>query len=221
MEHRDETGQPCTRHGGIGTQRLLEMAMIGSRAPGFHHDAASKLQSLMMAVDELNDLLSGDASDLHVAAETAATALRELQQLFTANRALAKPPQRTRVPVGDMLARASERIGVPVRGDMPSCEVRVAQPVLVHALALVLDIAAGAQRASRAVDVTIEVDEARVALTLAGTGALNPHRAAHASEALAIATFALAREGGELRCAAGEQFTVTLPLATASEVTKP
>jgi hypothetical protein len=221
VDHLDETGKPCTRHGALATPRLLELAMIGSRAPGFHHDVASKLQSLVMALDEIGELSGTANPDLHLAVETASTALREVQQLFAQNRSLAKLPQKTRVGLTDLLARASDRSAVRMRGELPKCELLVAVPALVHALALVLDVAGGTNHHTRVVEVTADINDERVLLTLVGPTAAVV-AAPQAAEALAIATFALARDGGELRCRAGEQFTVVMPRSRpTTEVPKP
>jgi peptide/nickel transport system substrate-binding protein len=50
-----------------------QLAAIGSRTPGFNHDIASKIQGVMMALDEIVEL-SRDV-DVQRAAETAQTAL--------------------------------------------------------------------------------------------------------------------------------------------------
>jgi hypothetical protein len=213
MDHRDETGQLCTRHASVTPERLLELATHGSRMPGFHHDAASKLQSLVMALDEISELTSQADSDLRLAVDTAATALRELQQLFTANRALAKAPQRTRIALSEVFTRASERAGVQIRGEQASSDVRVAVPSIIHALALVLDVAAGPSHLGRVVQVTSEATSERIVTTFAGPAAAAAKLAATASEALAIATFAISREGGQLSCSASERFAIELPLA--------
>jgi hypothetical protein len=210
VDHHDETGKPCTRHGVIPIPRLLELAMVGSRAPGFHHDVASKLQSLVMAIDEIGELSGTGNPDLRLAVDTAATALREAQQLFGQNRSLAKPPQKTRVALSELVARASERAAVQVRGEIPKCDLMIALPAHVQALALVLDVAAGPNHMNRVVQATTDANEERVQLTLVGPAGAVAAGSALAAEALAIATFALSRDGGELRCGAAEQFTLVM-----------
>jgi hypothetical protein len=222
VEHHDETGKPCTRHGPIPIPRLLELALVGSRAPGFHHDVASKLQSLVMALDEISELSSAANPDVRLAIETATTALRDAQQLFAQNRSLAKPPQKARVALSELVARASERAAVQVRGELPKCDLLVAVPALVHALSLVLDAVAGSNHQTRVVQATTDANEERVQLTLVGRPGAIAAVAAIAAEALAIATFAFARDGGELRCGGPDQFTVVMPRSrTTMQVAKP
>jgi len=211
VHHRDESGHPCTRHDPPSSTRLLELATIGSRSQGFHHDAASKLQSLVMALDEIGELGANAEPELRAAIEIALTALRELHVMFNDNRALARA-QRSRITLADAITRAAQRVGVAVRGEIAPCELRVAVPAVIHALALIIDQLSGHRGAGRAVDVRSESDGDRVKLTLAGPGAI----AAPASEAIAIAAFVIGREDGELSCAP-DHLTVQLPVGMASE----
>jgi hypothetical protein len=202
--------------------RLLELAIQGSRMPGFHHDVASKLQSLVMALDEISELSTSADPELRVAVDTAGNALRELQLLFTANRSLAKPPQPIRVALRELMTRASERAGVQLRGELPSCDVRVAVPALVHALGLVLDVAAGPSHLGRVVQIATTLGAERVEVTIAGPPGAANKPSPHAGEALAIATFALSRDAAELRCTAGDRFAIVFPLGRATtEMPKP
>ena len=59
LRHLDEHGEVCTRHAPVPDGDLLALALVGSRAPSFHHDLASKLQGLMMAIDEIGEV-AGD-----------------------------------------------------------------------------------------------------------------------------------------------------------------
>ena len=113
--HLDETGQPCTRHAPLTEQRLYELATLGSRMPAFHHDAASKLQSLMMALDEISELAHPDAADLRASIDTAHSSLRELNQILAANRAIAKAPQRARIALPELVSQAASGSGVRLR----------------------------------------------------------------------------------------------------------
>ena len=54
---------------------VLAWAAVGSRISGFHHDSASKLQSLMMALDEAAEL-AGNQPELARSLETAMTYVR-------------------------------------------------------------------------------------------------------------------------------------------------
>ena len=211
-EHRDGSGQPCARHGSVTEQRLFELATLGSRMPSFHHDAASKLQSLMMALDEISELASTAEPDLRASIDTAHAALRELNQLLTANRALAKAPQRTRVTLTELMSRAAETVGVRTRGDLHAHEVRVAVPALRHALALLLDLTAGPSHLGRVVDITCTADGDRVELTLGGPAEAAAKQPPNANESTAVATFLIGRDDGELRCTP-TGFAVSLPAA--------
>jgi hypothetical protein len=209
LAHLDEDGRPCTRHAPVAIDALLHLATIGSRMSSFHHDVASKLQGLMMALDEISELAEprGD-TDLLRAAETAHTSLKELHQLLNANRTLAKPPIRTHTALRELATRAGERVGVTLRGDLVDANLEIAVPITTHGLALALDVAAGVGR-SRALDVTSRIVDERVELNLA----LSPTPPANASEALAIAAWVVAREGGELRCS-DSRLVVRLPIVS-------
>jgi len=206
--HRDETGAPCKRHGELTEQRLYELATLGSRMPSFHHDAASKLQSLIMALDEISELAA--EGDLRAPIDTAHAALRELNQILSANRALAKAPQATRLGAGELLQRAADTVGVRTRGDVSSLEIRVAIPAMRHALSLLLDLTAGPSHMGRVVDVVCASDGGRVELTITGPAASK--LPANAAETTAIAAFIIGRDEGELSCTP-TGFVVRLPLA--------
>lgn len=205
--HLDETGQPCTRHAAISQDVLLEFAAVGSRISGFHHDAASKLQGMMMAIDEISELA---AADVAAAAATASAALRDLHQILTVNRALAKAPQCKATPLDDLVMRAAERHGVKARGELPATNVYVAPPSIIHALSIPLDIAAGPVSGARAVDVTCS--STGETLTLEITTGSAPAAIANANELLVLASFLLKREAGALACKPNG-FVVELPLA--------
>jgi hypothetical protein len=209
-KHRDETGAPCTRHGELTEHRLYELATLGSRMPSFHHDAASKLQSLIMALDEISELASGD--DLRAPIDTAHAALRDLNQILSANRALAKAPQRARIGLGELVKRAADAMGVRTRGDVPGDDVRVAIPAVRHALALLLDLAAGPSHLGRVVDVTASSDGDRLELTITGPAEAAAKLPASAGESTGIAAFILDREDGEL-CCTPNGFVVRVPHA--------
>jgi hypothetical protein len=206
--HLDEDGKPCTRHA-AGDDKLLAYAAVGTRVSGFHHDAASKLQSLVMALDEIGELIGEEESDVRTAAETAQSAVRQLHTLLSANRALAKPPQPTRALLSELLATAAARHAVKVRGEIASVEVHVAPPSMTHAFAMLLDMIAGPPAQGRAVAVTATSDGERVKIVLEGSV-----EATHTSvnELIAVAAYMIAREDGTLRCGA-KRFIVELPLA--------
>ena len=120
FEHVDETGAPCARHPAIAPASLYQLAMVGSRAPAFHHDCASKLQGLVMALDELTELTENGDPQLIRAVETALEASRELNALLNLNRTLTRPAARTAIALDELFARAAERVGVALRGGPPA-----------------------------------------------------------------------------------------------------
>jgi hypothetical protein len=201
--HDDETGAPCTRHQPVSSEAMLRYAAIGSRMSSFHHDVASKLQSLMMAVDEIVELGNDDT---RTAAETAATALQEINQLLAMNRALTKPPQRQRTPLRELLSRASQRHGVKLRGELLAIDVTVALPSMTHALDLLFDMLAGALRGERTVAIEVTRKPDRVALALSATTTFEAN-----NELIELAAFMLARETATLACQPNG-FVVELPL---------
>jgi len=111
--HLDEDGRPCANHPPAMRDAMFALAMMGARASSFHHDIASKLQGIMMALDEISELGEQNPdADLRRATDTAQTALKELNQLLNANRALAKPPSRTRQELRALVAAAARAIDV-------------------------------------------------------------------------------------------------------------
>ncbi|HEU4734738.1 MAG TPA: hypothetical protein VFT22_42900, partial [Kofleriaceae bacterium] len=211
IEHVDETGAPCARHAPVSADALLQLAMVGSRASAFHHDCASKLQGLVMALDELSELTEHGDPQLLRALEAALDSTRELNALLATNRALTKLAARTAIGVTDLVRRAAQRVGVTLQGGQGTASdamVDVAVPAMTHALALAIDVAAGAGR-GRTVALGAELVGEVVELVLASS-ATPP---SNASEALAIASFVIARDGGKLWCtAAGDRLHVRLPL---------
>ena len=211
IEHLDEDGKPCTRHAAV-VGKLLAYAAVGTRISGFHHDAASKLQSLVMALDEISELIGEDESEVRTATETAQTAVRQLHGLLSANRALAKGPQLTRTHLPELLQRSAERHAVKLRGEVASLEVMVAAPSMTHAFSMLLDMLAGPPAQGRAVDLTIVSDGDRATVTLTGNvEATHPN----ANELIAVAAFIIGREEGVLRCGP-KRFVIELPIAQPS-----
>lgn len=204
--HLDETGQPCTRHAEIASDILLGYAAVGTRVSSFHHDVASKLQSLMMSLDEIGELVDGE---LRIAAETAQGAVRELHGLVMVNRALTKRPQRKRVPLRELVGAAAGRAGMKLRGEIPVIDVEIAPPSITHALALVLDLVAGPVSGTRTADVSHRIEEGAIVVEVTNT-ATTP--STQTNELLCVASFLLRREDGSLACQPNG-FVVTLPLA--------
>ena len=209
IEHLDETGAPCSHHPPVAADALLQLAMVGSRASAFHHDCASKLQGLVMALDELSELTEHGDPQVIRALESALDSSRELNALLNTNRALTKLSARTPIAIGDLARRAAQRVGVTLQGATTEAMVDVTVPAMTHALALAIDVAAGAGR-GRAVAIGGELTAREVELVMQ-TAATSP---ANASEALAIASFVIARDSGRLWCsAAGDRLCVRLPVA--------
>jgi hypothetical protein len=208
-DHLDESGQPCTRHAPASPQGMLALALLGSRLPSFHHDVASKMQSLMMAVEEIADL--AETSELQAAAATASTAVRDMQAMFMANRALQRPPVRRPTPLGELIASAAMRGGVKTRGELPAHDVDIALPTITHAVAIVFDLVAGPIKLGRTIELTATVVGEHVVVTATGPASALEAPPANATDVLALANFALVREHGELRCAPNG-FAIWLPL---------
>lgn len=207
IEHVDETGAPCTRHRAASAAAMYQLAMVGSRAPAFHHDCASKLQGLVMALDELSELTEHGDPQLIRAIEAAMDVSRELNGLLNINRALTKPAAKTAIALRDLMKAAADRVGVGLPGALPETMVTVAVPPMTHALALTIDVAAGTGR-GRSLAIAGAIDGREVELALP-TVAAQP---TNASESLAIATFVVERDGGKLWCAsAGDRLFVRLP----------
>jgi hypothetical protein len=210
-EHVDETGAPCARHPAIAPASLYQLAMVGSRAPAFHHDCASKLQGLVMALDELTELTENGDPQLIRAVETALEASRELNTLLNFNRALTRPATKTAAALDELITRAAERAGVGLRGALPGgVTVHVGVAPMTHALALAIDTAAGTGR-GRTLQITATPVVGAVELALHGS----PLQAPTAGEAIAIAGFVIARDGGgRLWCmSSGDQMMIRLPVA--------
>ncbi len=211
MNHLDESGKICERHGPVSQERMHELAVLGSRTSGFHHDAASKLQSLVMALDEIGELAGDGNPDLRAALDTAHGALRDLHALLNDNRGLAKPPQLTLVKLRDVVARAASRVGVRLRGELGDVDARIAVPLMTHGIELLLELVGGASAHGRVVEVSIERDARRVRLALAGAPGERP--AERASEVMSFASYAAHRNHGSLTCCGDAKVVVELPLA--------
>ena len=207
LSHLDEHGQPCPHHPVAAESELLALALVGSRAPSFHHDLASKLQGLMMAVDEISEVSGEVPPPVMRAINTAHGALREVLSLLGNNRALTKPPVPVTMSIGELLARSAERVLVTFRCAAPAAVVEVPPPAMIHALSLVIDVAGGPGR-GRTVEATAELDAGTVVVALGASSDLVPN----SGEALALAAFVLERVGGSLTCAAGgSRLVVRLP----------
>lgn len=209
-DHVDETGAPCARHPAISPANLYQLAMVGARAPAFHHDCASKLQGLVMALDELSELTENGDPQLIRAVDTALEALRELNALLNLNRTLTRPAARAAIALDELVARAAERAGVVLRGAPPAgVVVTVGVAPMIQALSLAIDAAAGTGR-GRTLGITTTPVAGAIELVLHGS----PLQAPTAGEAVAIAGFVIARDGrGRLWCtSSGDQMVIRLPV---------
>jgi hypothetical protein len=199
LGHLTEDGDPCPHHGEPDLEAVLALAVLGSRHTGFNHDLASKLQGILMSLDEIleSPQATGDP-DLQRAAESAMTSAQELGALLNANRALGRVANRSRAPLRDVLQQAGSRAGVAIRGTIVEASVEAAIAGLVQGLALAIDVCAGPGR-GRSLDVTSTLAGATIELDLPMVRpAPDPQ-----NELLALAVSVLRREGGELRCARG------------------
>lgn len=200
--HLDDKGDPCARHPAT-MEGVLALAALGQRIPAFHHDVASKLQRLVFALDEIEELAGGDLREV---AQSAGVVLRELQTVFAANRELGKPQDRIRTRLAGLVAKALATASVvPIEPPAipPELEVEVTVAYFVHALAIACEMCVGVGyqgRSERSVSVTVEVRDTDLAIAIArppGTTGDGRHAT---PEAVAIAAFELRRDGGELRC---------------------
>ncbi|MBA3817865.1 MAG: hypothetical protein H0X17_03165, partial [Deltaproteobacteria bacterium] len=199
--HLDDEGRPCRQHAPATADRLLALATIGSGVSSFNHDIASKLQGLMMALDEIGELVEDRGDDeLKQAAASAIASLAEVNQLLTANRALTRTGVCTRVALRDVVAAASRRFNVTVCGELPDGQLEGALALLAHGLGLALDIAAGPGR-GRSLDVEATAAGARIELAFS---TVTP-AAEHAGDHLALAAFAIGQAGGTLCCTSDQR----------------
>lgn len=212
LRHGSDDDEACT-HPPASIDALLALAFLGTRTQGFNHDLASKIQGLMMAVDELTELvIDNPDAELARVAESMTGAVGELNDVLTANRALTRPTIRGPLRLADLVQRAAERVGVRPGGplfarDAEGAVIEGHLAGLTHALALAFDVAGGPGR-GRVVDVLATRDGDVVAVALIAS----PTAIASAGDLLAIARAVLRRDGGDLRCA-GDRVVVRLPLA--------
>lgn len=194
---------------------IMQWAVVGSRISGFHHDSASKLQSMMMALDEATELVADERPDVARALETAMTGLRELHALLTDNRALAKAPQRKHMALADVLGRAAARSGVKLRGEIGTATVFVGQASMTHAIALLCDTLGGPLQGARTVDIIVTASDDRVEVALKGAPP-----AASTLDAITVATWLIEREEGAV-FSAPSGFQLQLPIKARSDGANP
>ena len=207
-EHVDEGGTPCTRHPRLRSETMISLALVGSRATGLNHDLASKLQGLLMTLEDLVERLGErDEPDLHRAASEASVAAQEIAELVTDSRALTRSPGPSVRPLREVIAASCDRAGVDLVATLPEVEIEVVAPHVIHALALAIEVAAGPGR-GRPLESSCRVDGGRVELVLTAA----KQTTSYASEYLALAAAILRRDRGDLRCGDG-RLVIWLPLA--------
>ncbi|MBA3397096.1 MAG: hypothetical protein H0T89_30990 [Deltaproteobacteria bacterium] len=207
--HLGHLDEPCEVHEPASLDRILAFATIGSRVATFNHDIASKLQGLMMALDELTELLEAKRDpDLDRAAEAAQASLRDVNTLLTANRSLTRTTVRSRAALRDVIKHASAHLDIVVRGELPDAMLEVTLSLLQHGLGLAFDVAAGTGR-GRSLTLETTLADSRIEISCA---TVSPPPA-HAGDHLALAAFAIRHAGGELRCTADQHIVIRLPLA--------
>jgi hypothetical protein len=200
--HLDETGAICTRHA-PSEGALLTLATIGSRVSSFNHDLASKLQGVMMSLDEIAEYVEREPDPaLRQAVEDAMGALKEATALLGSNRALTRTATKSKALLRDVIQAAADRIGVIVHGTLPEGQIEAAVPLLQQALGLALDALAGSGRGRSLAVVTTGDTVVFHANAPAAPGL---------ADALTLAAFVVSAAGGELRCGDGT-LSVRLPL---------
>lgn len=162
---------------------VFALALIGSAAGAANHDLGSRLQSLLMALDELEIL-----AETHPDITPLLGALRESTdsaiELLAANRALVRG-KRERIAVADLVTRASRRAGVRVSADGVADSIDGPVEVLVQAIALVIELASAG-------------DPLRIVpVTLAATSVTLPCATADSTK-LVVAKAAIEAAGGRL-----------------------
>jgi hypothetical protein len=213
--HLDGEGAPCARHVCTSSDGIMHLATVGSRTLAMQHDVASKLQSLMMAVEEIGDLAEGPAipSELRDAAAAAVSALANVNEMFAASRAFARRTDRARTSVAELLRKAARRAGVTIDVTaVGEVDIHVTPAMVEHALSLLLDVLGAEGERSRYVGASAEVTATEVIVTLVGGGAAQTRP--QATDLVAIAMYAIGRDHGEVRCGRpdeSDRFVVHFP----------
>jgi hypothetical protein len=205
--HVDEDGAVCTRHAAVRPDVMVTLALVGTRATGYNHDLASKLQGLLMTLEDLVERLAEGDPELHRAASEASTAAQEIAGLVTASRAITRSPGPARSSLRELVAASCDRAGVELATELPAVELELVVPHAIHALALAIEVAAGPGR-GRPLESSCRVDGARVELVLVAA----KQSTSYASEYLGLASAILRRDRGDLRCGP-DRLVVWLPLA--------
>jgi len=214
--HRDDKGLPCTQHV-PDPNVLMVFAALGERTASFHHDVASKLQRLVFALDELEELGASDP-DVQRIALSSSVVLRELQQLFMAQRELSRPLDRVRVPLRAILQRVVRECGaaeIEPLAASADVELEASVPSLAHALEIVIELCAASGyrgRSDRTVALSVSTTATHAVVTIARPDGIAAPESSGLAESLAVAAFEVARDGGELRCHGDTRFEIHLAL---------
>lgn len=196
--HVDENGGPCTHHAPVRPDVMMTLAMVGTRANGLNHDLASKLQGLLMTLENLvEQLAERGESELHRAAEDASAAAQDLAGLVMGSRQLTRSPGPSRRPLRELIDASCERAGLHLQTQLVNADVKVVVPHAIHALSLAIEVAGGPGR-SRPLDSECRLVDGRIELVLPAAR----QTTSYASEYLALAAEILRRDGGDVRCGA-------------------
>ena len=186
---------------------MISLALVGTRATGFNHDLASKLQGLLMTLEDLVERLGERGEpELARAASEASVAAQEIAGLITESRALTRSPGPSRRSLRELVAASCDRAGVDLMTELPQVELDIIAPHVTHALALAIEVAAGPGR-GRPLESTCRVDGGRIELVISAAR----QSTSYASEYLALAAAILRRDRGDLRCGA-DRLVIWLPL---------
>jgi hypothetical protein len=190
------------------TDGILSLALVGARARGFQHDLASKLQGLMIAVDEVaeHNAALGDPR-LARAVDAAMLSLRDVQSLLAAFRALARGADPRPCSLRELISSAARSAGVAATDAVPDLSIHATPGAAAQALSLAFDLA------DPDTPVRVEVaarDTIAIAVPVrAGDAELDLDR----GEAVEVMRFALARDGGDARDA-GDRLVLQFRLAS-------
>jgi hypothetical protein len=177
------------------TDGILALALIGARSRGFHHDIASKLQGLMMAIDEIADrnlVLEDDR--VQRAVEAAADSMREVQAQLAAFRTLGRGVDARTCSLRELVTAGARAAAVVAAGELPDVAVVATPSAAVQVIAMACELA----DTTGTVDVAVGVrDDAGIEVSVRCRGGELPELVR--AEAIALMAFALGRDGGTVR----------------------
>jgi hypothetical protein len=204
--HVDERGESCTTHAPVRPEVMIRLALVGSRAAGLNHDLASKLQGLLMTIEDLTERLAERGEpELHRAATDASAAAQDLVGLVKSSRQLTRTSSPQRQPLRELIAESCDRAGVELAVELVDAHVQLVAAHAIQAISLAIEVAAGPGR-GRPLESTCRLVEGRIELVLLAA----ERSTSYASEYLAIASAVLRRDGGDVRCGEG-RIVIWLP----------